>query len=133
MATFLKLLNQIERIVILTFFQQLVDNSTVSKSRKHAIILPVAKSCKDKTKISFYQPIVLISIFSKTFGRTLANRVVHFMITEQKLYYQHYGFVPFNDSRTVTYLIYKAITEAKLNKEYFVRISLDIKRAYAPA
>ncbi|GFT39114.1 RNA-directed DNA polymerase from mobile element jockey [Trichonephila clavipes] len=124
-AKFLKLLNHSERSIILKFFQQIFDNSIVPKAWKHAIILPIPKPCKDKTKISSYRPIALTSVFYKTF-----ERIAHLLITERKLHQQHYGFVPFKDNRTATYIIYKAITDTKLDKKYFVGISLDIKSAY---
>ncbi|GFV19485.1 transposon Ty3-G Gag-Pol polyprotein [Trichonephila clavipes] len=49
---------------------------------------------------------------------------------ERKLHPQRYGFVHFEDSRSATYLIQKAIVDAKSEKKYFVGISVDIKRAY---
>ncbi|GFS85007.1 RNA-directed DNA polymerase from mobile element jockey [Trichonephila clavipes] len=99
-------------------------------SWKHATVLLIPKLCKDKTKISSYRPMALISVFSKTFERILANQMVPFLITEQKLHHQHYGFVPSKDSRTETYLLYKAITDTMLDKKYFVDISLDVKSAH---
>ncbi|GFS68820.1 putative RNA-directed DNA polymerase from transposon BS [Trichonephila clavipes] len=95
-AKFLKLLNHNERTIILNFFQQIFDKAIVPKEWKHDIILPISKPCKDKTKIS---SIALISVFSKTFERILANRIAYFLVTEQKLHQQHYGFVPFKDNR----------------------------------
>ncbi|GFS77069.1 RNA-directed DNA polymerase from mobile element jockey [Trichonephila clavipes] len=118
-AKFLKLLNHSERTIILNFFQQLFDKAIVPKEWKHAIILPIPKPCKDKTKISSYRPIALTSVFSKTFERILSNRIAHFLVKEQKLHQQHYGFVPFKDNRTATYIIYKAITDAKMEKKKF--------------
>ncbi|GFX26200.1 putative RNA-directed DNA polymerase from transposon X-element [Trichonephila clavipes] len=102
-AKFLKLLNHSERSITLKFFQQIFDNSIVPKAWKHAIILPIPKPCKDKTKISSYRPIALTSVFSKTFERILANRIAHLLITERKLH-QHYGFVPFKDNRTAKHI-----------------------------
>lgn len=129
-AKFLKRLTQNERITVLNFFQNLFDKSIVPQSWKHAIILPIAKPCKDKTKISSYRPIALTSVFAKTFERILSNRICHFLTNDQKLHPHHFGFVPFKDSRTATYLIHKAIIDAKSAKKYFVGISLDIKSAY---
>ncbi|GFX42552.1 RNA-directed DNA polymerase from mobile element jockey [Trichonephila clavipes] len=85
-AKFLKLLSHSERKIILNFFQQIFDKAIVPKEWKHAIILPIPKPCKDKTKISSYRPIALTSVFSKTFGRILANRIAYFLITEHKNY-----------------------------------------------
>ncbi|GFU68891.1 RNA-directed DNA polymerase from mobile element jockey [Trichonephila clavipes] len=112
------------------YFQDLFDNAIVPNSWKHAVILPIPKQCKDKTRISSYSPIALTSIFSKTFERVLTNRLSYFLTTERKLHPQHYGFVPFKDSRSATYLIHKAIMDAKLKNKYFVGVSLDIKSAY---
>ncbi|GFS52558.1 probable RNA-directed DNA polymerase from transposon X-element [Trichonephila clavipes] len=129
-AIFFKNLDQGQRDVILRYFQKLFDNATVPDSWKHAIILPIPKPCKDKTKISSYRPIALTSVFSKTFERILANRISYYLTKERKLHPQHYGFVPFKDSRSATYLVHKAIMNAKLQKFFFVGISLDIKSAY---
>ncbi|GFT00179.1 probable RNA-directed DNA polymerase from transposon BS [Trichonephila clavipes] len=129
-AIFIKNLDQGQRDVILRYFPKLFDNAIVPDSWKHAIILPVPKPCKDKTKISSYRPIALTSVFSKTFERILANRISYYLTKERKLHSQHYGFVPFKDSRSATYLVHKAIMNAKLQKKFFVRISLDIKSAY---
>ncbi|GFY36708.1 probable RNA-directed DNA polymerase from transposon BS [Trichonephila clavipes] len=127
-AIFFKNLDQGQRDVILRYFQKLFDNAIVPDSWRHAIILP--KPCKDKTKISSYRPIALTSLFSKTFERILANRISYYLTKERKLHPHHYGFVPFKDSRSATYLVHKAIMNAKLQKIFFVGISLDIKSAY---
>ncbi|GFS99960.1 putative RNA-directed DNA polymerase from transposon X-element [Trichonephila clavipes] len=82
LAKFLKLLNHSERTIILNFFQQIFDKTIVPKEWKHAIILPIPKPCKHKTKISSYRPIALISVFSETFERILANRIAYFLVTE---------------------------------------------------
>ncbi|GFW95149.1 RNA-directed DNA polymerase from mobile element jockey [Trichonephila clavipes] len=129
-ASFLKNLDRNGCEIILRYFQDLFDNAIVPNSWKHAVILPIPKQCKDKTRISSYRPIALTSIFSKTFERVLTNRLSYFLTTERKLHPQHYGFVPFKDSRSATYLIHKAIMDAKLRKKYFVGVSLDIKSAY---
>ncbi|GFT61020.1 putative RNA-directed DNA polymerase from transposon BS [Trichonephila clavipes] len=99
-AIFFKNLDQGQRDVILRYFQKLFDNAIVPESWKHAIILPIPKPCKDKTKISSYRPIALTSVFSKTFERILANRISYYLTKERKLHPQHYGFVPFKDSRS---------------------------------
>ncbi|GFX81345.1 putative RNA-directed DNA polymerase from transposon X-element [Trichonephila clavipes] len=65
-AIFFKNLDQSQRDVILRYFQKLFDNARVPDSWKHAILLPIPKPCKDKTKISSYRPIALTSVFSKT-------------------------------------------------------------------
>ncbi|GFX38445.1 RNA-directed DNA polymerase from mobile element jockey [Trichonephila clavipes] len=129
-ASFLKNLDRNGCEIILRYFQDLFDNAIVPNSWKHAVILSIPKQCKDKTRISSYRPIALTSIFSKTFERVLTNRLSYFLTTERKLHPQHYGFVPFKDSRSATYLIHKAIMDAKLKKKYFVGVSLDIKNAY---
>ncbi|GFV35548.1 RNA-directed DNA polymerase from mobile element jockey [Trichonephila clavipes] len=129
-ASFLKNLDRNGCEIILRYFQDLFDNAIVPNSWKHAVILPIPKQCKDKTRISSYRPIALTSIFSKTSERVLTNRLSYFLTTERKLHPQHYGFVPFKDSRSATYLIHKAIMDAKLKKKYFVGVSLDIKNAY---
>ncbi|GFW24332.1 RNA-directed DNA polymerase from mobile element jockey [Trichonephila clavipes] len=129
-AIFFKNLDQGQRDVILRYFQKLFDNAIVPDSWKHAILLPIPKPCKDKTKISSYRPIALTSVFSKTFQRILANRISYYLTKERKLHPQHYGFVPFKDSRSAAYLVHKAIMNAKLQKFFFVGISLDIKSAY---
>ncbi|GFX76056.1 RNA-directed DNA polymerase from mobile element jockey [Trichonephila clavipes] len=129
-ASFFKNLDRNGCEIILRYFQDLFDNAIVPNSWKHAVILPIPKQCKDKTGISSYRPIALTSIFSKTFERVLTNRLSYFLTTERKLHPQHYGFVPFKDSRSATYLIHKAIMDAKLKKKYFVGVSLDIKSAY---
>ncbi|GFV90143.1 probable RNA-directed DNA polymerase from transposon X-element [Trichonephila clavipes] len=129
-AIFFKNLDQGQRDVILRYFQKLFDNAIVPDSWKHAILLPIPKPCKDKTNIFLYRPIALTSVFSKTFERILANRISCYLTKERKLHPQHYGFVPFKDSRSATYLVHKAIMNAKLQKIFFVGISLDIKSAY---
>ncbi|GFW52816.1 transposable element Tcb2 transposase [Trichonephila clavipes] len=52
---------------------------------------------------------------------SIEYRLSYFLTTERKLHPQHYGFVPFKDSRSATYRIHKAIMDAKLKKKkYFV-------------
>jgi len=43
--------------------------------------------------------------------------------------YEH-GFLPFQDNHTAIYTIYKAISNARKNKTFFVGVSFDIKSAY---
>ncbi|GFT47363.1 putative RNA-directed DNA polymerase from transposon BS [Trichonephila clavipes] len=105
-AIFFKNLDQGQGDVILRYFQKLFDNAIVPDSWKHAIILPIPKPCKDKTKISSYRPIALTSVFSKTFERILANRISYYLTKERKLHPQHYGFVPFKDSRSAILIWY---------------------------
>ncbi|GFX15823.1 putative RNA-directed DNA polymerase from transposon X-element [Trichonephila clavipes] len=83
-AIFFKNLDQGQRDVILRYFQKLFDNAIVPDSWKHAILLPIPKPCKDKTKISSYRPIALTSVFSKTFERILANRISYYLTKEKK-------------------------------------------------
>ncbi|GFS68773.1 reverse transcriptase domain-containing protein [Trichonephila clavipes] len=117
-AIFFKNLDQGQRDVILRYFQKLFDNAIVPDSWKHAILLPIPKPCKDKTQISSYRPIALTSVFSKIFERILANRISYYLTKEIKLHPQHYGFVPFKDSRSATYLVHKAVMNAKLQKNF---------------
>ncbi|GFX55880.1 putative RNA-directed DNA polymerase from transposon BS [Trichonephila clavipes] len=84
-AIFFKNLDQGQRDVILRYFQKF-DNAIVPDSWKHAILLPIPKPCKDKTKISSYRPIALTSVFSKTFERILANRISYYLTKERKLH-----------------------------------------------
>ncbi|GFU52956.1 RNA-directed DNA polymerase from mobile element jockey [Trichonephila clavipes] len=88
--------------VILRYFQKLFDNAIVPDSWKQAIILPIPKPCKDKTKISSYRSIALTSVFSKTFERILANRISYYLTKERKVHPHHYGSVPFKDSTSAT-------------------------------
>ncbi|GFS57553.1 RNA-directed DNA polymerase from mobile element jockey [Trichonephila clavipes] len=88
-AILFKNLDQGQRDVILRYFQKLFDNAIVPDSWTHAIILPIPKPCKDKTKISSYRPIALTSVFSKTFERILANRISYYLTKERKLHPQH--------------------------------------------
>ncbi|GFV28360.1 RNA-directed DNA polymerase from mobile element jockey [Trichonephila clavipes] len=90
------------------------DKPIVPMELKHAIIVPIPKPCKDQPKISSCRPITFTSVFSKTFERILANRMASFLLTEQTLHEQHHGLVPFKDNRTETCVIYKDITEAKM-------------------
>ncbi|GFT48830.1 probable RNA-directed DNA polymerase from transposon X-element [Trichonephila clavipes] len=120
-AIFFKNLDQGQRDVILSYFQNyLIMQSFYRFLEACAILLPIPKPCKDKTKISSYRPIALTSVFSKTFERILANRISYYLTKERKLHPQHYGFVPFKDSRSATYLVHKAIMNAKLQK-FFCR------------
>ncbi|GFW47272.1 putative RNA-directed DNA polymerase from transposon X-element [Trichonephila clavipes] len=122
---FFKNLDQGQWDVILRYFQQLFDNAIVPDSWKHAIILPIPKPCKDKTKISSYRPIALTSVFSKTFERILANRISYYLTKERKLHPQHYGFVPFKDSRSATYLCSQLASLDKNNALWEIKLTLS--------
>ncbi|GFV08208.1 RNase H domain-containing protein [Trichonephila clavipes] len=63
-AVFFKNLDQGQRDAILRYFQKLFDNAIVPDSWKHAIILPIPKPCKDKTKISSNRPIALTFVLA---------------------------------------------------------------------
>ncbi|GBL91058.1 hypothetical protein AVEN_184439-1 [Araneus ventricosus] len=110
--------------------QQQLDFSVLPKVWKHTIIIPIPKPNKDKTKLTSYRPIALISVFCKIFERILAHRITHFLTSQKKLNPNQHGFLPFRDNHTAIYKIYSAISEARKHKKNFVAVSLDIKSAY---
>ncbi|GBN64540.1 RNA-directed DNA polymerase from mobile element jockey [Araneus ventricosus] len=129
-AIWFKNLDDASLYKILFMFQQQLDFSVLPKHWKHAIIIPIPKPNKDKTKVSSYRPIALTSVFCKIFERILAHRITNFLTCQKKLHSNQHGFLPFRDNHTAIYKIFTAISEARKNKKFFVGVSLDIKSAY---
>ncbi|GBM57851.1 RNA-directed DNA polymerase from mobile element jockey [Araneus ventricosus] len=129
-AIWFKNLDDASLYKILFMFQQQLDFSVLPKHWKHAIIIPIPKPNKDKTKVTSYRPIALTSVFCKIFERILAYRITNFLTCTKKLHSNQHGFLPFRDNHSAIYKIFTAISEARKNKKIFVGVSLDIKSAY---
>ncbi|GBO39798.1 hypothetical protein AVEN_126488-1 [Araneus ventricosus] len=83
-AIWFKNLDDASLYKILFMFQQQLDFSVLPKHWKHAIIIPIPKPNKDKTKVTSYRPIALTSVFCKIFERILAYRITNFLTCTKK-------------------------------------------------
>ncbi|GBM13926.1 hypothetical protein AVEN_152361-1 [Araneus ventricosus] len=119
LAIWFKNLDDASLYKILFMFQQQLDFSVLPKNWKHAIILPIPKPNKDKTKLTSYRPIALTSVFCKIFERILAHRITNYLTCQKKLNSNQHGFLPFRDNHTAIYKIFTAISEARKNKNFF--------------
>ncbi|CAL1280129.1 unnamed protein product [Larinioides sclopetarius] len=115
---------------ILFMFQQQLDSSVLPKFWKHAIVVPIPKPNKDKSKLNSYRPIALTSVFCKIFERILVHRMITYLTIQKKLNPNQHGILPFRNTHTAIYKITAAVSEARKHKFFFIGVSLDIKCAY---
>ena len=104
-------------------------NGSFPKQWSLAIVIPIAKSGKDKTSSKNYRPISLTNNLCKIMEKTLNKRLKSFLEANQVFPSQQSGF---RENRwTYDHLINleAAICDAFRKKLYLIAVSLDIEKA----
>ena len=95
---------------------------------KRAIVTPLDKGGKDKTSISNYRPVSVLSVFSKIYERAMKNQMVSFLEYKLSSYLSVY-----RKSYSTQHVLIRLIEEWKgyLDKNYYVgAVLLDISKAF---
>ena len=84
---------------------------------KRAIVTPLDKGGKDKTSISNYRPVSVLSVFSKIYERVMKNQMVSFLEYKLSSYLSAY-----RKSYSTQHVLIRLIEEWKgyLDKNYYV-------------
>ena len=95
---------------------------------KRAIVTPLDKGGKDKTNISNYRPVSVLSVFSKIYERAMKNQMVSFLEYKLSSYLSAYRI-----SYSTQHVLIRLIEEWKgyLDKNYYVgAVLLDLSKAF---
>ena len=105
-----------------------IFNSIFPKKAKVAIVSPLDKGGKDKTSLTNFRPISILSIFSKIFERVIKNQIVSFI--DSKLSYFLAAYRKFYGTQHVMMRLIEE-WKSKLDKNYVVgAVLLDLSKAF---
>ena len=105
-----------------------IFNSIFPKKAKVAIVSPLDKGGKDKTSLTNFIPISILSVFSKIFERVIKNQIVSFI--DSKLSYFLAAYRKFYGTQHVMMRLIEE-WKSKLDKHYVVgAVLLDLSKAF---
>ena len=105
-----------------------IFNSIFQKKAKVAIVSPLDKGGKDKTSLTHFRPISILSVFSKFFERVIKNQIVSFV--DSKLSYFLAAYRKFYGTQHVMMRLIEE-WKSKLDKNYVVgAVLLDLSKAF---
>jgi len=94
---------------------------------KYALIKPIFKN-GDRNNVSNYRPIFLLPAFSKVFERVLYVRMYQYLINNDILVDDGFGFRPKSSTTAATFRLINEILEALNLKKIVDGIFWDLKR-----
>ena len=96
---------------------------------KYAIIKPCFKE-SDKSQISNYRPISLLTDFCKIFELLIFHRVKHHFVSNNILADEQYGFCNNVSTENAIFQLIETMFSAWNNKEYITDLFCDLTRAF---
>ena len=96
---------------------------------KIAKIIPIFKS-GDKSMVSNYRPISVLSVFAKVYEKIMANHLLEFLNSNNTLYKFQFGFRKhFSTSHAIISLV-ERINKVISSDKYMIGVLLDFRKAY---
>lgn len=116
--------------ILLEFYNKIWIEGIVPKQWKEAIIIPILKAGKDKSKAISYRPIALTSNLSKLMERMITNRLYWYLESKNLINIDQSGFR--KNRRTLDHIIRitDEIQKTLATNQYTVGVFLDIEKAY---
>jgi hypothetical protein len=96
---------------------------------KYAIIIPCFKK-GEKSQISYYRPISLLTGFSKIFKLLIFQRLKHHLVSNNILVSEQYGFRDNVSTESAKFILTDSILKAWNNKEYVAGLFCDLTKAF---
>lgn len=96
---------------------------------KLSVIKPLYKK-NDPTNICNYRPVALIPVFSKIFEKAMLNRLHNYVIKNDVLKTDQFGFIKKSSTTLAGFNLIKEITNALNDKDHVAAIFLDMTRAF---
>ena len=118
------------RLKLLEIFNLSWEKGEVPQMWKEAIMIPIHKKGKDKSKSASYRPISLTSCVVKTMERIINHRLMCFLETEKIISEEQSGFRQFRSTEDqVTYLS-QEIEDAFQEKKVLYATWIDLQKAF---
>ena len=118
------------RLKLLEIFNLSWEEGRVPQMWKEAIMIPIHKKGKDKTKSSSYRPISLTSCVVKTMERIVNRRLMFHLETGKNISEEQAGFRQFRSTEDqVTYLS-QEIEDAFQEKKVLFATWIDLQKAF---
>ena len=123
-------LSTASRLKLLEIFNLTWEEGRLPQIWKEAIMMPVHKKGKDKSKSSSYRPISLTSCVVKTMERIVNGRMMWFLESNKILSEQQAGFRQFRSTEDqVTYLA-QEVEDAFQNGNVLMATWIDLQKAF---
>lgn len=123
-------LNERAKVFLLKIFNHMWDESYIPPEWKHAEIVPIFKTGKNKTNLSSYRPISLISTTMKLFEKLVANRLRWLLTSKSLIHKTQTGFQKNRSTMDNIVQLDSEIKNAIATKEYAVCVFFDLEQAF---
>ena len=118
------------RLKLLEIFNLTWEEGRLPQIWREAIMIPVHKKGKDKSKSPSYRPISLTSCVVKTMERIVNARLMWYLETEKKLSEQQAGFRQFRSTEDQVTYVAQEIEDAFQKKNVLLATWIDLQKAF---
>ena len=77
-----------------------------------------------------YMPVILLSVLSKVFDKSMYSRLLNFLETYQLLYINQFGFRKGHSSYMALMLLMDELSKSLENGDYVIGVFLDFSKAF---
>lgn len=116
--------------ILLEVINRIWNEGVLPKQWKTAVVLPLVKPGKDKTKPSSYRPIALTSTICKVMEKMIVKRLNYILEKREILTTFQSGFRKNRSTNDALILFENEIRKAFIMKEYMLAVFFDIEKAY---
>ena len=106
-----------------------IESGIFPDSLKIAKVIPVFKS-GDKSLLTNYRPISVLSVFSKIFEKIICNQLMSFIDRNNILYRKQYGFRKRHSTHHALIDFTEKIANAFENNNFLIGLFLDLSKAF---
>jgi hypothetical protein len=96
---------------------------------KYSIVKPLFKK-GDKSNLSNYRPISMLTSFSKIFEKIIYTRIYKHLVTHNILVREQYGFTDNSSTQKASFQLLKEVINALNNKNIVGGIFCDLHKAF---
>ena len=118
------------RLKLLEIFNLTWEEGRVPQLWKEAIMIPVPKKGKDRSKASSYRPISLTSCVVKTMERIVNARLMHYLETNKILSEEQAGFRQFRSTEDQATYLSQEIEDAFQDEKVLMAMWIDLQKAF---
>ena len=126
---FIKLSAHIIAPIITKIFNSCIANGVFPDRLKSAEVIPIFKK-GDKTKLTNWRPISLLSPFSKIFERHLHNQIIQFLNKHNIIHEQQYGFRENKSTELALTQISNELSQNTQNGYFTCSVFVDLAKAF---